>query len=140
MQDQTVIDGAARPTPVPPPADGCHGKRNGRDQQVVMRLFDAILDNDHDRILSFFSDDTVFKPLTSAPVVGHAAIWGALQGSGETIERQLHRVTPTGDGCVRTERTERHLRNGGWREVQVTSTFAVRGCKIAHWHDTRSAD
>ena len=114
---------------------------NDKNQQVVVRLFDAILDNDRDRILSFFSDDSVFHPLSSDPVVGHAAIWAALTtaGAAEAMERKLDCVVGHDDGRVQTERTERYLVGGSWLERKVTGVLAVKGCKITRWQDVEPA-
>lgn len=111
---------------------------NDKNRQVVVRLFDAILDNDRDRILSFFSDDSVFHPLSADPVVGHAAIWAALTAAGgaaQALERQLDTVVGHDDGRVLAERTERYLVDGCWQERKVTGMLAVKGCKITRWLD-----
>jgi limonene-1,2-epoxide hydrolase len=119
---------------------GCN--HNDKNRQVVMRLFDAILDNDRDRILSFFNDDSVFQPLARDPAVGHAAIWASLTAAAseaQAVEQQLDRITGHEDGRVRAERTERYLVDGSWRERRVTGELAVKGCKIIRWLDAESA-
>ena len=55
----------------------------GRNRQVVMRLFDALLDNDRDRTLSFFSDQSVFELSRDRQVSG--------QGAVRVAYRQCHR-------------------------------------------------
>lgn len=112
---------------------------NDKKQQVVVRLFDAILDNDNDRILSFFSDHSVFQPLSGDPVIGHTAIWAALNTPAGAVERRLECVVGQADGQVRAERTERVFIDGRWQERRVTGLLAVRGCKIIRWQDIGAA-
>ena len=113
-----------------------------KSQQVVMRLFDAIIDNDRDRILSFFTDRSVFRCQTQDPAVGHTAIWSALSTAdarAEAVERRLCRIAERPDGCVQAERLERRLIEGVWREIKITGVLAVDGCKILQWSDSYDA-
>jgi limonene-1,2-epoxide hydrolase len=113
-----------------------------KSQQVVMRLFDAIMDNDRDRILSFFTDESVFQCQARDPAVGHTAIWSALATSDnqvEAVERRLCQVAERPDGRVQAERLERYLVGGVWRELKVTGVLAVSGCKITQWSDSYDA-
>lgn len=112
------------------------GKRRVREREVINRLFDALSDNDKDRIASFFSDETVFQPLQRDRVTGRAAIWSTLQAVDGPVERRLLRVTSAADGSVRADVAERRLHAGSWQEFRLTSTFAVRGCKILHWSES----
>jgi limonene-1,2-epoxide hydrolase len=113
-----------------------------KSQQVVMRLFDAICDNDRERVFSFFTDQSVFLPPAQAPAIGYNAIWSALSASAaraEAVEHQLCQVAEGPDGSVQAERIERHLIDGVWRELRVTGVLAVNGCKITRWIDSCDA-
>jgi limonene-1,2-epoxide hydrolase len=110
-----------------------------RDEQVVLHLFDAIKANDRERVLSFFTESTRFEPLARESVIGHAAIWAELGTNvmaSETIEHELCCVVGAADGRVTTERIERRLIDGAWREQRVNGQLSVRGAKILHWSET----
>lgn len=112
-----------------------------KSQQVVMRLFDAIIDNDRDRIRSFFTDDSVFHPPAQEPLVGYAAICSALteRNKGGAGKLSLSAVVARHDGRVQAERIERHLIDGEWQELKFTGVLAVDGCKITQWWDACDA-
>ena len=109
----------------------------GRNQQVVMRLIDAVSDNDKDRILSFFSDDSVYHNPKGINAVGQEAIWHVIAGVDQHVEKvdwQLDSLQETEEGNVLTEGRVRHLIDGDWREFAVKGAFEIRGSKITHWH------
>lgn len=114
-----------------------------KHQQVVMRLFDAITDNDRDRVLSFFTDQSIFQsPDAVEPAVGHTAIWSALSASGacgQAVEHKLCRVGVAPDGSVQAERIQRCLVDGEWCELHFTGVLAVEGCKITRWTEHSAA-
>ena len=109
----------------------------GHNQQVVLRLFDAIVANDRDRVLSFFSDESIVHNIPLEPVVGQEAIWallGQVHERAEQIDWTVHQIAESETGRVLTERTIRYLIDG-WREVPVMGILDVKGCKITHWRD-----
>ncbi len=111
--------------------------KEGRNQQVVMRLIDAVSDNDKERIQSFFAEDTVFKTVKGSDVVGRDAIWDVLaneHNQAEQVDWQVDNLCEDETGRVLTEGRVRYLINGQWQEVEVTGAFEVKGSKIIHWH------
>lgn len=114
-------------------------KRVTRRQQVVMRLFDALLDNDRDRVISFFAEDSIFESAQSGqPLTGGQAIWSALNTHGaELLERELLQLSAA-DDLVVAERTERYLRDGRWIERRLRSALTVDGCKIRAWREQQN--
>lgn len=112
--------------------------KTSHNQQVVMRLFDAIMNNDRERVLSFFSDDSVLHNMPLEPAVGPEAIWAQLaqvQERAEEVDWTVHHIAVSDNGGVLTERTDRYLIDGRWREFKVMGTLEVSGCKIVHWRD-----
>lgn len=110
----------------------------GHNQQVVLRLFEAIAANDRDRVLSFFSDESVMHSMPLEPAIGQEAIWallGQVHERAEEIDWAVHQIAESDSGRVLTERTIRYLIEGRWRELPVMGVLDVRGCKIAHWRD-----
>jgi limonene-1,2-epoxide hydrolase len=110
-----------------------------KSQQVVLRLFDAIMNNDRERILSFFTNESVFQCPSQSPAVGHAAIWSALSSTASQAEQAECRVCAVAerpDGRVQAERVQRYLVDGVWCEHKVTGVLAVNGCKITQWSDS----
>ncbi len=109
----------------------------GRNQQVVMRLIDAVSANDKDRILSFFSDNSVYHNPEGSDAIGQEAIWNIIAGVDKGVEEvdwQLDSLQETEAGSVLTEGRVRHLINGDWREFEVKGAFEIRGSKITQWH------
>ena len=109
----------------------------GRNQQVVMRLIDAVSDNDKDRILSFFSDDSVYSDAKGTHIVGQEAMWNLIAGVEKNVEKvdwQLECMQETESGNVLTEGLVRHLIDGDWHEYPVKGSFEIRGSKITQWH------
>ncbi|ARN73744.1 nuclear transport factor 2 family protein [Oceanicoccus sagamiensis] len=109
----------------------------GRNQQVIRRLIDAVSDNDKDRILSFFSDDSVYHHPQGSKAIGQEAIWHIIAGVEDQVEQvdwQLDHLQETEAGSVLTEGRVRHLINGDWREFAVKGEFEIRGSKVTQWH------
>ncbi|MDX9873299.1 MAG: limonene-1,2-epoxide hydrolase family protein [Spongiibacteraceae bacterium] len=110
-------------------------KQAVRRQLVVLRLFDALLDNDRDRVMSFFAEDSVFEPVhCDQPLQGAQAIWRRLCADTGRIERELLEVSAV-DDVVLAERAERYLKDGRWVERRLRSALRVDGCKIREWRD-----
>lgn len=117
--------------------------RTGRNCLVVERLFDAILERDRERILSFFSDESRLDQSTLESAVGADAIWQSLAeglGQAEQVEWQIRDISETDCGQVLTRHGGRYLAAGRWHEFQLDDRFEVRGCKILSWCADRPAD
>lgn len=109
-----------------------------KNQQVVLHLFDALRANDRERVLSFFTEETVFEPLARASVRGHDAIWSALNAAIAQTEAGGYRfgeVISSNDGRVEAERFERCQIDGVWSERCVTEILLVRGAKVTQWRE-----
>ncbi len=104
--------------------------------QVVMRLFDAIIDKDQDRILSFFTEQSVLQRQSQEPAIGHVAIWDALLPANirvDSVERRACLVAEGPDGHVQADWWESRLIGDTWRDLKVSGVLAVNGCKITRW-------
>lgn len=110
-------------------------KNDTRRQQVVVRLFDAWLDRDCERVQSFFREDSVFEPAEGERRTGAEAIWAAL-GSDDAVERELLDISADDSGCILARHRERRLVDGRWNERRVLGVLAVEGCKIRSWRDS----
>ncbi|HEY3698262.1 MAG TPA: limonene-1,2-epoxide hydrolase family protein [Spongiibacteraceae bacterium] len=114
-----------------------------KNQQVVLHLFDALRANDRERVLSFFTEETVFQPLARASVRGHDAIWSALNAAIAETELAGYRfgdIVSSNDGRVEAERFERYLVDGIWSERCITEILSVRGAKVTQWRETSARD
>jgi limonene-1,2-epoxide hydrolase len=108
----------------------------GKNQQVIMRLIDAVSDNDKDRIQSFFADDSMFYDLQGSKALSQDAIWSTIAGvhrDAEQVDWQVDSLEEDETGSVLTEGRVRYLIAGEWREIEVNGAFEVRGSKIAQW-------
>lgn len=111
-------------------------KSGFRREQVVARLFDAWLDDDVDRVRSFFCEDSVYEPFEGEPITGVEALWAMLGSrSAEQIERELLAIASEGEGQVVARQRVRRLINGRWDERELKVLLAVDGCKIRSWRD-----
>lgn len=93
---------------------------------------------DLDAILAAMTEDCFYHNMPWEPLVGHAAIRGGLEGfvgGAREIDWVVHHIAESADGVVLTERTDRFLIGGGWKEFPVMGTFELRGGKIAAWRD-----
>lgn len=109
----------------------------GRNQQVVMRLIEAVSANDIERIQSFYCEDSVFSAMPGADAVGQKAIWDIIamvHDNAESVDWQVDDLCESDTGSVLTEGRVRYLIDGDWHEYVVNGAFEVRGSKITQWH------
>ncbi len=109
----------------------------GKNQQVILRLIEAIGDNDKERVQSFFCSHSHFQTLRGGAAVGQEAIWKAITAAGSGADRvdlQVDQLAEDAAGQVVTVGRVRYLKNGNWREYPVNGAFEVRGSKITRWH------
>ena len=114
----------------------------GKNQQVVMRLVDAVSENDKDRIQSFLADDSVYYNLEGDKSVGRKAIWrliSSVHDQAKAVDWQLDELHEDEEGCVLTAGRVRYLIDNDWREYEVNGAFEVRGSKIAKWRRAPTA-
>lgn len=108
----------------------------GRNQQVILRLLDALGERDKDRVQSFFSDRSRFQTLRGGAAIGQEAIWEAItaaRSGADEFDWEIDQLDEDGSGGVVTVGKVRYLKNGAWREYPVCGRFEVRGSKIMHW-------
>ncbi|MGK0498740.1 MAG: limonene-1,2-epoxide hydrolase [Oceanicoccus sp.] len=109
----------------------------GKKEQVIMRLIDAVSDNDIDRIQSFFADDSVYKDPQGNKIIGRQAIsdvFASMHVDAQKVEWLVDRIQEDEHGEVQTEGQLRYLICDQWREVNIKGAFQVRGSKVAQWH------
>jgi limonene-1,2-epoxide hydrolase len=110
--------------------------KTGKNQQVILRLIDAVSDNDKERILSFLSDDTVIYTSPDQSTVGQSAIWeliSAVHADADKIDWQVDHLVEDESGRVSTRGCLRYCINGRWSELPVNGAFKIRGSKITQW-------
>lgn len=107
----------------------------GRNQQVIMRLLDALCDKDKDRVQSFFSNHSRFQTLRGGSAVGQEAIWEAITAARSGADGFDWQIQLDEDeaGRVLTVGKVRYRKDGNWREYPVKGAFEVRGSKIMQW-------
>lgn len=109
----------------------------GKNQQVVLRLADAVSANDKDRIQSFFAEDSILRTFAGDQVSGKSAIWGVISdfhNQAEQVDWHIETLREDDTGKVLTEGQVRYLIDGQWHEFEVKGAFEVKGSKIAQWH------
>jgi limonene-1,2-epoxide hydrolase len=109
----------------------------GKNQRVVERYIDAVNDNNRDRIVSFFADESVFENMQDQLLSGREAIWQAmapLHQGAEQVDWQVDHLQELELGRVSTQGTVRYLKDGEWQEFEVNGVFKIKGSKIVHWH------
>jgi limonene-1,2-epoxide hydrolase len=110
----------------------------GNASNVVSDLVDAFNASDMARIMSHFTDASVYHNIPMAPVTGEKAIREVIQGfmgmSSKVDWTVLHLVEGA-DGVVLTERVDRFMIKGKWVALPVMGTFEVVNGKIRAWRD-----
>ena len=110
----------------------------GIASNVVRDLVDAFNASDMPRIMSHFTDESVYHNIPVAPVTGQNAIRDVIQGfmgiSSKVDWIVLHLVEGA-HGVVLTERVDRFMINGKWVALPVMGTFEVVNGKIRAWRD-----
>lgn len=108
----------------------------GKNREVIMRLVDAVNENDKERIQSFFSSSSKFQALRGGSAVGQEAIWEVLtaaKSGADQVDWEFECLDEDAEGKVLTRGTVRYLKDGNWREYPIQGAFQVRGSKITQW-------
>ena len=109
----------------------------GKNQQIIERYIDAVNDNDGDRILSFFAEDTVFDNIPGQVLVGQQAIWKAMEQyhqQAQQVKWEVDCLEEKSSGRVHTQGSVRYLLDDNWVHFEVNGVFEIKGSKIVHWH------
>ncbi len=107
----------------------------GKNRQVIMRLMDAISDNDGERVQSFFCPESHIESSRGRPIVGQREIWQAIvdvQSDAEAVDWEIDHLDEQDDRVLTVGRV-RCLKNGHWQERPIRGAFEVRGSKITRW-------
>jgi limonene-1,2-epoxide hydrolase len=106
-------------------------------QQTVEVFIGAWNSGDLDSVYGMMADDIVWHNIPMEPAVGLDGV-KALMASfppSEGIEFETHHIAANGN-VVLTERTDKFLISGRWRNIRVMGTFEIDGAgKIAQWRD-----
>ncbi|MBT4522304.1 MAG: SnoaL-like domain-containing protein [Halieaceae bacterium] len=106
---------------------------------VINAFLEAINANDKDRIMSFFTEDSVFDNVPMGPVTGLAAIWEVLamvHDIATGVDWKIHRLEQGPSGTVYSERTDRYEINGQWAEFRCAGIHEIdANGKIVLWRD-----
>lgn len=111
--------------------------KTGKNQQVVLRLIDAVSDKDRERVLSFLSDDTVLHTAFNQKTVGRDAIWDLISdihATADQIDWQVERLDEDEFGRVITRGSLRYRIAEQWVELPVNGSFEIKGSKISQWY------
>lgn len=109
----------------------------GKNQRVIERYIDAVNENNGDRILSFFAEDTVFENMPDQALVGQQAIWKAMEQyhkQAQQVDWAVDCLEEQSSGRVQTQGSVRYLVDGNWVHFEVNGVFEIKGSKIVHWH------
>lgn len=108
-------------------------------KDVVRACIDAINANDKARILSFFSEQSIFDNVPIGAVQGPAAIWAVLENihsQASAVAWEVHRIEQGPSGTVYTERTDRYQLAGQWAAFRCAGIHEVNAeGKITLWRD-----
>jgi limonene-1,2-epoxide hydrolase len=105
---------------------------------VVTSLVDAFNAGDLTRIMSHFTDTSVYHNIPVAPVAGQKAIREVIQGfmgMSSKVDWIVRNLVEGADGVVLTERVDRFMINGKWVELPVMGAFEVANGKVEAWRD-----
>ena len=114
------------------------GDEMGIASNVVRDLVDAFNASDMPRIMSYFTDESVYHNIPVAPVTGQNAIRDVIQrfmGMSSKVDWIVLHLVEGADGVVLTERVDRFMINGKWVALPVMGTFEVVNGKIRAWRD-----
>ncbi len=92
---------------------------------------------DIDAAFAMMADDVVWDSIPLGPATGIAACRALMAGfpPAEGIEFVVHHIVADGP-VVLTERTDRFLVGGQWRDIRLMGIFEIDDDgKIAHWRD-----
>jgi limonene-1,2-epoxide hydrolase len=106
-------------------------------QQIVEAFIAAWNRMDIPAALAMMRDDAVWENVPIGPARGMAEIHAAMAQfpAVDGIDFVTHHIAVNGN-VVLTERTDRFLIGGRWRDLRVMGTFEIDGAgRIAHWRD-----
>ncbi len=104
---------------------------------VVKALVAAFNRKDIDKIMAFFSTDSVYHNMPMAPVSGLTAIRQVIEqfiDPAEKVDWQILNIAKTGDH-VMAERLDRFIIQGKTVELPCNGVFQLEGDKIKIWRD-----
>jgi len=110
----------------------------GDASTVVTSLVGAFNAADLTRIMSHFTDQSVYHNIPLAPVTGRTAIREVIQrfmAMSTEVDWIVRNLVEGADGVVLTERVDRFLINGKWVELPVMGAFETSNGKITEWRD-----
>jgi limonene-1,2-epoxide hydrolase len=111
---------------------------NMSNSQRVKDFIKAIMSNNKEQILSFFSEHVRYHNMPMQPRHGKDESWQELSiihSMATEIDWQLISIAENGQGQVLTERLDRYRVNGQWAEFEVMGIFEFEGGLISHWRD-----
>jgi len=114
------------------------GDEMGIASNVVSDLVDAFNASDMARVMSHFTNESVYHNIPVAPVTGQNAIRDVIQrfmGMSSKVDWTVLHMVEGADGVVLTERVDRFMINGKWVALPVMGTFEVVNGKIRAWRD-----
>lgn len=109
----------------------------GKNQQLVERYIDVVNDNNRDRIVSFFAENSVFENMPERARIGQQAIWDAMEryhGRAQQIDWRVECLEEREPGSVFTQGSVSYLLDGEWLRFEVNGMFEIKGSKIVRWH------
>jgi limonene-1,2-epoxide hydrolase len=110
----------------------------GNASKVVSSLVDSFNACDMARIMSHFTEESVYHNIPVASVSGEKAIREVIQnfmGMSSKVDWEVLHLVEGSNGVVLTERVDRFMINGKWIALPVMGTFEVVNGKIKSWRD-----
>ena len=107
-------------------------------ENIVNEFCKAISRKNLDELLTYFSDDAVFRPMMMEPAKGKAAIRAALAAFTDTAESVQFKVlaSATVGNRVMNERADTLVTRAGKKaEVPAAGFFEIKEGKILAWRD-----
>ena len=105
---------------------------------IVLGFCDAWHSKNLDKVMSFLAEDCFYHNVPWAPVIGHDPIRATLQSymdGAQEVDVVFKSVAQATDGTVLTERIDRFLIGGTWKDLPVMGAFEVKHGKITRWCD-----
>lgn len=107
--------------------------------EIMKAFLAAINANDKERILSFFTDESVFDNVALGPVTGLEAIWAQLapvHDIATAVDWQIHRLEQAPSGTLYTERSDRYQIRGQWAVFRCAGIHEINADgKFTLWRD-----
>ena len=107
-------------------------------EALVQEFCDAWAEGDHDKVVSFFTEDGIYHNIPVDPMVGHEAIRMMIDGFTAGLKVKVFRIdTMISNGStVITERVDIFEKpDGGEISLPVMGIFEFEGDKIAKWRE-----